>query len=325
MSIHRQNALHSSLTLRIAVLLTLIASLVLPSSAAARLRPEELCLAAARIVPSETFRAEGLAAGEPTCFRLEVPAAGVVMLDVVVPGAAHASPRLGLASCAETAGFHVLGRTPGHTLLQAETGGELTFCVGAQDPRHRLGAYKLRTVFAAREGEDTLENPEEIEAEPEGAILPAPTAPTPAGLDRMENPEEIEAEPEGFRLAPSPALCRTSALDDHADVPACATLLHLGEMMRGRIANAWGDDHDLFAFDLLEEGTVRLRIAGDDVPEALLIDDRGRRLETMPVDAPGRARLVRTLPAGRYFLRLEARDHREGEYALLVDVLPASW
>lgn len=98
-----------------------------------------------------TLRGRG-GAGETRVLRLDVPAAGIISVDLSVPGGARAAPRIGLVDPESRAVLieHAAGRlsfavpTPGTYYLRA----------GAQDPRQALGDFKVRTAFVETETVD---------------------------------------------------------------------------------------------------------------------------------------------------------------------------
>lgn len=81
---------------------SILASILAPFPVAAtELDPR--CAKASAILPGDTVRATGSASREPECFRLEIPAGGVLLLDVAVPASA-VEPRLGVLACGSDAG-----------------------------------------------------------------------------------------------------------------------------------------------------------------------------------------------------------------------------
>ncbi len=105
--------------------------------------------------------------------------------------------------------------------------------------------------------------------------------------------------------------------DDYADVAACAAPLHPDRPLVGDLANRWHDDSDVFSFVLEEPATVDLTTHGDTDTLGELRDAAGRILATDDDGGDHRNfRLMRTLPAGRYFVRVQGAGGAEGPYQL---------
>ncbi len=353
-------------TFRFTLFLFSLIALSVPSAFASR----DYVSSALPIALDETFRGEGHAAGEPDCFWLEVPSAGLLMLDLAVPGSAGAEPRLALlgSGCGtDTTRLSVIEHSATHLISLSTSPQDVLICVGAQDPRQRLGAYKLRNAFQGFEsgcGFDKSTDPEPIEIEPEGVRTcllpekstdPEPIEIEPEGLrtglppERSTDPEPIEIEPEGVRTClppekstdPEPIeiepeglhgretldeLCDAAELDDHADTFLCATALALGESATGEMGNGWGDDYDLFVFELTAARTVRIETSGEVNTFGGLFDRNGQRLAAAAAGGEGaNFRLIKTLAPGLYFVRVEAEAWTEGAYALDVEALQVSW
>ncbi len=302
--------------------ITLLAALVLlalPALAGAH----PACRDAAWIEPGEVVRGLGHTAGKPVCYRIATPDAGLLMLDVTVPAGTSAEPLLTLTagSCGAGTGFGEAGKlgslaaTPSQRLVRVAGARDLLVCVGAQDPLLRLDDYRLETAFLARSKD------EPIEVEPDGLAA--------TGCGGWDKDEPIEVEPDGLALPPDvvAALCRETQRDDHGDLVACATRLELGRVVAGEIGNPWGDDQDVFAFELTAPGTVRLWISGEADPAAGLYDARGQRL-ALADDAgaiSSAARRIKTLGRGIYIVRVQGWQGAEGAYELEVALLPRSW
>ncbi len=287
------------------------------------------CLNAPTIGLDETFRGEGQQVGEPDCFRLRMPA-GLLMFDLAVPGTTAAEPRLGLlgSRCERSAGVDLIERSASHLLVSSDAPQELTVCVGAQDPRQELGEYKLRTAFVDL-AEYAAQKVDEIEVEPdpfsggtqkvdEIEVEPDPFS---GGTQKVD---EIEVEPDPF--FGSDALCRTHSLDDYPDSMLCATAIELGRSISGEINNGWGDDHDVFAFELTTVQTVLIETSGEVDTFGGLYDRSGQRLATAGDGAENaQFRLVKTLQPGLYFVRVEGTAGSRGDYALVVNAVKHSW
>ncbi len=329
-------------------------------SAAAASASSNYCSNAPLIGLDETLRAEGRQAGEPDCYRLQTPAAGLLMLDLAVPGAATAEPRIGLLG-SRAARIDVIERSAAHLLVSSDGPRELTVCAGAEDPREALGEFKLRTTFLEL---DTLGGykVEQAEADPDpfaggcaNKVEQAEADPDPfAGCtDKVEQAEadpdpfaggcgykveQAEADPDPFaggcdkveqaEADPDPftVMCQSRDLDDHSDSRFCATAVKLGHAAYGEIDNGFGDDHDVFAFKLASARTVRIETAGDVDAFGGLYDRRGQRLATAGEGGDGaNFRLVKTLEPGLYFVRIEGSEWSNGAYALDIDTVDRAW
>ncbi len=303
------------------------------------------CSDALSVNLDETLRGEGSGAGEPACFRLETPAAGLLMLDLAMPLTAAAEPHLGLLDCArEAAGLRILEQSASHLLVASDAPRVLTVCAGAQDPRHELGEFKLSTAFAELD-RPVPQRSQEVEVDPDpfaggcqkSQEVEVDPDPFTGGCHKSQ---EVEVDPDPFaggchksqevEVDPDPfagsldALCAAADLDDHADNLLCATALRLGDSVRGEIANGWGDDHDVFVFELTGSQTVEIVASGELETFSGIYDRRGQRLAASN-DEGGGFRLVKTLPEGLYFVRVEATAWSEGTYDLALSAVERSW
>jgi hypothetical protein len=288
------------------------------------------CANALPIDLDETVRGDSRQIGEPDCFRLQTPTAGLLMLDLAVPGAAAAEPRLGLLRCARSGRVDVIDQSASYLLVASDAPRDLAVCVGAQDPGLALGAYKLRTAFVSTGGPGTRKA-EEVEAEPDpfaGGITKAEEVeaepdPFTGGITKAE---EVEAEPDPFASDPLGAMCLAQESDDHSDSLLCATPVALGRDARGEIDNDWGDDQDVFVFELTAARTVRIETTGQVDTHGGLYDRLGQRLAAAGSGGTGdNFRLVKTLQPGVYFVRLEGMAWSRGNYELIVSVVERSW
>ena len=108
--------------------------------------------------------------------------------------------------------------------------------------------------------------------------------------------------------------------DDHSDSLLCATATGLGRSLRAEIDNGWGDDHDVFAFELSAPRTVRIETSGDTDTFGGLYDHLGQRLATADDGGNGdNFRLAKTLQPGLYFVRVEGSLGTRGAYQLTID------
>ncbi len=314
---------------------TIVGLLLAPSSASAF---EPSCINTTSMPLNDSFRSGENIPGTSRFFELEIPSAGLVTLDVATPATDGVEAKLGFfgRGCSEPSSFagetDVIERTPSRLTLIADAPGTYIFAVAAQDPRSPLGRYQLTAGFVAtetldrrsfdRRREEDGEDDDELEIEPD--------------LKDGEDDDELEIEPDAKAAMPadpwflddaplSPAwhLCRQLELDDHGDTFACATRLRPESEVVGEISNAWGDDQDLFLLVLTETRTVEVATAGaadtfvslhDRHGHLLAADDDGGKHES--------SRIVKTLSAGLYFVRVEGSHTAEGLYTLQVEARP---
>ncbi len=252
--------------------------------------------------------------GEPYLVKVEIPSAGILSVDVSAPGAASVEPKLGFpaAGCGYARPV-VIERSATHLVLAARKPGSYVFRVSSQDPALVLGELKVRTGFV---GSISTESP----------------------FDKAgEDEEELEAEADPLIFGGSAGqgegrslhsglheLCRNGEVDDHGDSFTCATFLSLSRIIGGEIGNGWGDDADVFQFFVDGElgaklRTVEIETTGDVDTFGTLHDRFGIRLDKAGEGGHGaNFRIVRTLPPGVYYVRVEGRHGGEGAYGLRV-------
>ncbi len=291
----------------------------------------------ATVVPlNASLRSHGDAGGEPELYKLEVPAAGLVTVEVAVPGLSEVEAKLGFLGRGENPAVDgestVVERRATGLALVTEAPGTYLFRVAAQDPRRSLGRYKITTGFVAAEifGGRSKEDDGVIEIDPD-------LAPPPPDPEDKEDDGVIEIDPDS--RAPHPGnraldeaalrlawreLCRRKA-DDHSETPGCATRLQPGRrVVAGELGGAWGDDDDFFMFRLTELRTVQIATAGDVDTFGGLYDADGQRLAIDDDGGEGsNFRLAKTLSPGLYFVRVEGNHSAAGPYTLYVET--SSW
>ncbi len=298
------------------ILLTLLA--VAGSPALMALAP------ATPVALDTTVRTHGEASGEPQRFAVEIAEAGLLVLEVAVPGSAAVEAKLDLFA---GEGLTRIEESPTRLVLVVAAGssGTVSFGVAAQDPRRGLGRYKLTSGFVAlashqgerfaaspppfaekttegEEGEEGEEDEEELEIEPNFAS-PSPPPPLPPAQAAFPSPW--------------PDLCRQGEGDDHGDTLTCATPLHPGRSVAAEIRNRWSDDEDVFRLRLTEMRTVEVATSGDTDTFGSLYDGHGHRLAAADDGGAGsNFRIVKTLSPGLYYLRIEGADAAEGYYLL---------
>lgn len=128
-----------------------------------------------------------------------------------------------------------------------------------------------------------------------------------------EGPLEVQMELVDLcRLGPSP--------DDHGDSFACATAIQTGDEPSGSIS---GGDRDVFAFSLDTEESVEIQSDGGIDTSGRLYDETGSLLGSDDDGGQGLGFLMSTtLPAGRYFVRVESSHGATGAYTLSLDQVP---
>ncbi len=265
---------------------------VLPAAAA------DLCAAATPLPPAGSERRTG---GDGL-FTVEAPAAGLLTVHVVAPGAAPAAPKLGFLGrdCRGSGwrdGVFSLEASVAGLVLAVEGPGTYGFRVGAQDPLLALASYKVVVGFA------------------EAAAARASSD--------DEDDGTIEIEPDLVRApAPWEELCRRHGMDDHGETPVCASRLVPGETVTAEIGNGWGDDADVFALVVSARRTFSIAASGGLDTFGGLYNRHGHRLAADDDGADGAGfRIVRTLTPGVYFVRVEGRGGAEGPYELRVETV----
>lgn len=115
-------------------------------------------------------------------------------------------------------------------------------------------------------------------------------------------------------------LCQFGPLpDDHGDSFACATAMQTGDQPTGSITSG---DRDVFTFSLETGGTVEIQSDGEIGTSGQLYDEMGSLLDSDD-GGPGIGFLIsKTLPAGRYFVRVESSHGMAGAYTLSLDQAP---
>ncbi len=318
---------HSTIVTKLAGLVFIVALLAVPPAGAAACfeREVETC------VPLEEFvvvaaglngTVRGHGGSEPSVFAVEVPEAGIVMVELTVPGSAPADPKLALVSSACNATWGdcdptILSRSVSRLLLAVGEPATYFFRAAAQDPLMSLGSYRLTTGFVA------LDVPTAFDSEgyPDEKVV---------RIKPKGDPDEevIEIDPDSdlrYEVPLHPKLrelCRTAEIDDHADTFLCSTRLVPGREVAGGIGNFWGDDIDVFY--LILEGspeetlwTLSVETTGNGDTFGGLYDRHGHRLEADDDGGHGaNFRVVKALAPGLYFVRVEGRYGAEAPYAL---------
>ncbi len=255
-------------------------------------------------------------AGQTGWFRVQVPAAGYLLVEVRAAGG-EPQPILGLwgSQCLgrEGGSARVLERGTNHMTLRVEEPGSWLFRVGPEDPSSVLGQAVISSRFApsfletlaAGAGEDE----EELEIDP-GSLRIDPSFPRHQGEERLAEM----------------AICAGFlGEDDHGDMASCATSLSVG-VVQGVIDSSRRRDVDFFRFNLPEEGgrtwwQVELHGIGSLVS---LLDDQGNHLALHGGrGVVGEFRFARALAPGTYYLRVGGSEDVDEAYSL--ELAATSW
>ena len=257
--------------------LMLIAMLIVTASGARAMTPslEPSCTGTYALELNSVARGYS-APRETNIFTLDVPTAGILALDVAVPGYAEASPKLGLlgpdcSPLTDSLRALVIERSTVHQVLAIGPG---TYHVrlAAQDPQAALGSFKLTTAFVASAALDGALKTDTDMVDPDpgiAAITPSFKVDTDIvdpdpGLTWVEPSFKVDTDivdPDPGLASPEqgqgfPELCRQQ-LDEHADTFTCATELPIGRQVDAEIGVEL-DDADVFTFTLTQEETIRI-------------------------------------------------------------------
>ena len=211
----------------------------------------------------------GYTSPEGDLYRLDVPAATVVTLDVMAPAVDGNSIAL-LWEGAEP--LDAVYRSATRWVVEVSRPRTLELRVVTRHP----GRYKIVSQLTARlSAGPTKTDPEVVDPEPE---------------------------PDGFAIGPITGCGSAGPVDDHGDTLSCATPLAVGDSTGGTVGNSWGDDVDVFVLDVDRVTFVELDLRGDAI--LTLESAAGNRL-AMTEEAAGLRFL--SLSPGRYVARVEGR------------------
>lgn len=279
----------------------------------------------------------GYASGDESVllFRLRLPVAGVVTVDLATPAPRGPMAKIDL--------FHgdasILEQSATHLALAAGAARTLYFRAATEDSQEVLGSYKLTTSFVEAEvvqdeigsavrrrfyaaGVDRKSDPEDVNPDPNAVraggrrLLASVLFPLSASPAKKSDPEDVDPDPNAARaetlvqeqvLYYEETCVPAGEADDHGDTVSCASPLVLGRSVGGEIGNAWGDDGDVFELVLSGLTTVEIATSGGSDTYGTLFDHRGQRLAVDDDGAgDGNFRIVTTLGPGRYFVRVES-------------------
>ncbi len=295
--------------------IAILCFLMVPGAAMALDDIESPCADAELLPLNTSLRSYRDLGGESHFFKLEVPEAGLVTLDVAVPGPALGEAKIGLfhRDCGRTnplpSEFAMIERTPTRLALFAKVPGTYLFAVAAQSSQSILSQYRVTAGFVTADvlGRITIgklgEDDNELDLEPDADPDPPP------GLWFLDDDLQVAMQ----------KLCQQLKIDDHGDTFACATLLGPQPKETGTILNSWGDDQDFFLFMLTETHTIQIATTGPTDTFGTLYDRHGHRLAMGDSGGSGdNFRIVKTLSPGYYFVRVEGSRAAEGPYTILV-------
>jgi len=192
---------------------------------AAAVEPQRACAEATPAAPGTTLRSFG-----EELIRVDLKSAGILSLDLSVPGPAtvdaQLAPRAEECATAELpVEWTMIERSARHLVLASPAPGSWFFRVAAEDPRQEVGAWRLRAGFAPA----TVIR-EEILLEPEGyPVLARELRFHAAGWLKTEE-QEIDPDPVRLELAGGRLLVSLVMLyADGGSGPALARMVLLGD------------------------------------------------------------------------------------------------
>ncbi len=115
-------------------------------------------------------------------------------------------------------------------------------------------------------------------------------------------------------------VCAGESGDDHGDTALCSTELCLSTSTNGSIGSYTDPDYDVFSFVVTSQASRTIESSGSTDVRAELFDESGKRLAEDDDSGTGvNFQIVHpTLPAGRYFVRVEGENSATGAYSLSV-------
>jgi hypothetical protein len=281
--------LHRSVPVAAALILAFgLASPPLPAAAAGTPAPVQLLLnTTARHAALEP--APGAVAA--VRFQVEVPKAGLLALNLTLPGSVQPEPALRLLS---GGALRRLAQTPTSLLIEAREAETLLVEVAALEPYQNLPAFKLRSAF--KTGGAALG----------GIIITEDVDPWDDDLGGKKPPGSVVV---------GDGLCAPEEQDDHGDVPPCATPISTSQKVSGVLYNGQGDDEDVFEVLLPGTGVLTAEAVADTAVQLVLRNSDGLVVADMQSEGAGMPlRLARA--AGRYLLEVESLNGDDAVYAL---------
>ncbi len=284
--------------------------------------PEQGACNHAMPVPlNDTGLMSGIASTESDLFALDVPAPGILGLEVSAQSSDSTGPALFFLgrTCVsmdhavplrDTGAFVSIDQSSRGHLIEVRVPGTYFMRVLAVDPLRELESYKLssRFVEGAWQWSAALnKNDDDIDIDEWDEEILSLTASSP------EDPVEAWLEAR-FR-----AFCGQERGADPGDFTWCATPVAPGKVARGELFSPWGEDVDYFTFTL--DRTRVLSIEGASSASTLLslYDLLGNRLGLSSHHRQGDSfGILRVLSAGRYMLRVEGLYGSAGSYQVVV-------
>ncbi|MEE8524499.1 MAG: hypothetical protein V3T72_11260 [Thermoanaerobaculia bacterium] len=283
------------------------------------------CTTVIPLTAGETWRDPGREAAEKVCFDLGVEGPGLVALDLVSSSSTTdpAVPRARLVFD----GPGRLQQTP-TSLVTVWPSGIYRIRVESEDPRQPLPPFRLATRFSAEVSKSETDSETELDPDPfsgcgaksetdsETELDPDPLADCGVKSDAPHDADVYDLSRVPAAVRPHLAeICRRASSDDHGDSLLCATALTPDRTISGEIANDWGDDSDVFRFQMKKLALIEIDVRGDAELVVALYDRYGLRLSA---GSDGGSRLTRSLVPGTYFVRLMGRSGAAGRYELSV-------
>lgn len=276
----------------------------------------------------------GYSSDSSVVVRLDVLEPGMIVVETSPPWQ-HAVPRMEyFHGChqAFTNDVETVERKAASIVLRVRTAGTHYFRLGAQDPQQMLGDYRLSNHFlpslSKTNGEDDSDPGEGVPSTTgEDDSDPGEGVPSTTGEDDSDPGEglltktgEDDSDPgegqaaEGLPRGTREVLCQQGERDDHSDLLTCATPMMPGIEVTGDIGNPSGDDSDVFFFDLEEFTSVRIDSMSEFETTINVYNHSGQQL-SHPMGE------IRTMPPGRYYIRVSSKDSFEGFFKMKVELL----
>jgi hypothetical protein len=226
-------------------------------------------------------------------FRVEVPEAGLLALDLTIPESVQPEPALRLLT---GGALRRLAQTPTSLLVEAREARTLLVEVVALEPYQSLPAFKLRSAFKAGS------------AAVGGLIIANEVDPWDDDLGGKKPPGVVVI---------GDGLCAPEEQDDHGDVPLCATPIGTSQSVSGVLHNGEGDDEDVFEVRLPGTAVLTVEAVADTSVQLVLRNSDGLAVAELRSEGAGTPlRLARALAAGRYLLEVESLNGDDAVYAL---------
>lgn len=115
-------------------------------------------------------------------------------------------------------------------------------------------------------------------------------------------------------------VCAGESGDDYGDTALCSEEICVTSSATSGVIGSYTDpDLDVFSFVLDSQASVTIESTGSTDVRAELFNERGKRLAEDDDSGSGvNFQIVESLPAGRYFVRVEGESSATGSYSLTV-------